>query len=362
MQKDISFINQYSSSSARVQRLSYALQKVTDSATQLELQKLLLSSVKEGWDVEKYEEIALKIEEPLDQMWMDSRRSELNRKYDDLQGDLNSAKNAVNKPHLRTSNRALGDHFMKIGNYSNALKHYDSMKPFLETSKHQEEMCMSCILAAIQCGQWEFAQKCIAKLGPQKDIVMNAKLTAADALCDLAKFRYRSAAQKFMKVDAAIEDSFDDIILPSDIAYYAIICALASLDRASLKALVDDKTIKPCHELVPKIRNVVNDYFSGNLGACIKTLESLRPRMSLDIYMGDHYDKLMTEVVEQIAIQYFTPFVSADINKMAATMGMSVDSLEMTAAKYVKVQDAYFFGNMKCEKVMPHSPDLSLVQ
>ena len=332
---DTSFINQYNSSSARVQRYSYALRKVTDSATQIELQKLLLSSVKEGWNVEKYEEIALKIEEPLDQMWIDSRRSELNRKFDDLQGDLNSAKNAVNKPHLRTSNRALGDHFMKIGNYSDALKYYDSMKSFLETSKHQEEMCMSCILAAIQCGQWGFAQRCIIKLGSQKDSVMNAKLTVADALCDLAISRYRSAAQKFMKVDASIEDSFGDIILPSDIAYYAIICALATLDRASLKALINDKTVKPCHELVPKMRNVVNDYFSGNLGACIKSLESLRPRMALDIYMGNHYDKLMNEVVEQIALQYFTPFVSADMNKMAATMGMSVENLESTTAKLI---------------------------
>lgn len=50
--------------------------------------------------------------------------------------------------------------------------------------------------------------------------------------------RYTMAARKFVDVNAELGTNYRDVISPQDVAVYGGLCALASFDRAELKAKV----------------------------------------------------------------------------------------------------------------------------
>ena len=50
--------------------------------------------------------------------------------------------------------------------------------------------------------------------------------------------RYKLAARKFVEVHTELGSNYRDVISPQDVAIYGGLCALASFDRAELKAKV----------------------------------------------------------------------------------------------------------------------------
>lgn len=119
-------------------------------------------------------------------------------------------------------------------------------------------------------------------------------------------------------------------------ATYGALCALASFDRAELKAKVIDNTnFRSFLELVPEVREIVHDFYNSRYASCLKTLERLKPDLLLDLHLHDHVATLYTDIRSKALVQYFSPFVTVDMKRMADAFNTPVMDLERELATLI---------------------------
>lgn len=95
--------------------------------------------------------------------------------------------------------------------------------------------------------------------------------------------------------------------------------ALATFNRRQLEVKVlNSKPFQSLLELSPQMREAVDAFHSSKYSRCMELLESQRASLTLDVHMHGHVDKLITTIRNRGIVQYFVPFSSADLIKMAA--------------------------------------------
>ncbi|KAL0397858.1 UNVERIFIED_CONTAM: COP9 signalosome complex subunit [Sesamum calycinum] len=81
--------------------------------------------------------------------------------------------------------------------------------------------------------------------------------------------KYKLAARKFLETGPELGNNYT-VIAPQDVATYGSLCALASFDRAELKSkVIDNINFRNFLELVPEIRELINDFYNRVLHARI---------------------------------------------------------------------------------------------
>ena len=163
------------------------------------------------------------------------------------------------------------------------------------------------------------------------DPILMAQLRVAAGLAQLEAKKYKLAARKFLETNPELGASFNDIVSPQDVAIYGApggrstptgrslrrrpvsppegaegsgrsraapgaasaaskraerpqevssrpvrptsgtLCALASFDRAELKAKVlDNANFRTFLELVPEVRELIHDFYHSRYASCLK--------------------------------------------------------------------------------------------
>jgi COP9 signalosome complex subunit 1 len=167
------------------------------------------------------------------------------------------------------------------------------------------------------------------------DASIQPKLKACSGLANLENKKYKIAAQKFLETNFNLTD-FSDVISPQDIAIYGGLCALATFDRSELKKkVIDNQPFRNFLELVPEVREMINDFYSSRYKSCLSNLEKLRPDLQLDLHLHDHVEGLYQKIRNKALIQYFSPFISVDLNAMASAFNTSVGGLEKELARLI---------------------------
>jgi COP9 signalosome complex subunit 1 len=102
---------------------------------------------------------------------------------------------------------------------------------------------------------------------------------------------------------------------------------------------------------------MINDFYSSRYKNCLSNLEKLRvfpspplpsflslplvlifcfqPDLELDLHLHDHIEPLYTRIRNKALIQYFSPFISVDLNAMAAAFTTTVTGLEKELARLI---------------------------
>ena len=93
-----------------------------------------------------------------------------------------------------------------------------------------------------------------------------------------------------------------------------------SLDRSS--------AFRAFLELVPQVREAVNDFFHSRYASCLSTLAQLKSDLLLDLHLHDHVEQLYADVRSKALVQYFSPFVTVDMRLMASAFNVDVEVLE----------------------------------
>ena len=70
-------------------------------------------------------------------------------------------------------------------------------------------------------------------------------------------------------------------------------------------------------------------------GQCLKLLEEMKDNLLLDIYLAPHINTLFSMIRNRGLVQYFSPYSSADLHKMANSFNTSVSSLENELMKLI---------------------------
>lgn len=324
--------------------------------------KMCANAVRSTHNVDMYREVITRLTESfnqedggagpqgqgpdLDNHWVETTTKRAIQKLDKLDQDLKTYKNNSIKESIRRGHDDLGDHYLDCGDYSNALKCYSRARDYCICAQHIVNMCMNVINVSLYMQNWPHVQTYVHKAESVPDLIADntavaatdkqkksnseilAKLKCASGLAELAQRQYKNAARLFLQVSFDHLD-YSEILSPQDVAIYGGICALATFDREELqKKVLSSSSFKQFLELQPQLRDILHKFYASQYAMCLKSLDLMKDNLMLDIFLSPHVDRLYTQIRNRSLIQYFSPYVSADLNKMATAFNTSVNSLE----------------------------------
>lgn len=275
----------------------------------------------------------------IDTMWMESRSKKAALKLEKLDNDLKNYKSNSIKESIRRGHDDLGDHYLDCGDLSNALKCYSRARDYCTSGKHIVNMCLNVIKVSVYLQNWSHVLSYVSKAESAPDFieatvskdsnqVILTKLKCAAGLAELATKKYKSAAKHFLQANLDNCD-FSELLSPNNVAMYGGLCALATFDRHELqKNVIFSSSFKLFLELEPQLRDIIFKFYESKYASCLKLLDEIKDNLLLDMYIAPHVNALYTQIRNRALIQYFSPYLSADMHKMAAAFNRTVNALE----------------------------------
>jgi COP9 signalosome complex subunit 1 len=273
-----------------------------------------------------------------DAAWVETRSKKAALKLEKLDNDLKNYKSNSIKESIRRGHDDLGDHYLNCGDLSNALKCYSRARDYCTSGKHVVHMCLNVIKVSIYLQNWSHVLSYVSKAeGTPEFTETNSKdtnqptitrLKCAAGLAELATKKYKSAAKHFLQANFDHCD-FPEMISTQNLATYGGLCALATFDRQELqKNVIASSSFKLFLELDPQIRDIIFKFYESKYASCLKLLDEIRDNLLLDMYIAPHVNTLYTQIRNRALIQYFSPYLSADMREMAKAFNRSVQALE----------------------------------
>lgn len=268
----------------------------------------------------------------MDSGWIEAVERRAEQRKEKLENELNAYRTNLIKESIRMGYNDFGDFYYAHGQLGDAFKSYVRTHDYCTTAKHIVNMCLNAILVSIEMGQFSHVTSYVnkAEQTPEAlDPVIVAKLRCAAGLAHLEAKKYKLAARKFLEVGPELGNHYSEVIAPQDVATYGGLCALATFDRTELKnKVIDNINFRNFLELVPEIRELINDFYSSHYASCLNYLGNLKANLLLDIHLHDHVETLYNDIRHKALIQYTLPFVSVDLNMMANAFKTSVAGLQ----------------------------------
>ncbi|RZF36031.1 hypothetical protein LSTR_LSTR005847 [Laodelphax striatellus] len=338
---------------AKLYRLIY----ISDHCPSLRIDalKMAISAVMETYNVMLYQQLHRKLQDvmstvslpdvagggmqdipTMDLVWVENKNKKGALKLEKLDLDLKNYKSNSIKESIRRGNDDLGDHHLDCGDLSNALKCYSRARDYCTSGKHVVNMCLNVIKVSVYLQNWSHVLSYVNKAESTPDFSENkeanqhirTKLKCAAGLAELATKKYKTAAKHFLQANFDSCD-YPELISPSNIAMYGGLCALATFDRSELqKNVIFSSSFKLFLELEPQLRDIIFKFYESKYASCLKLLDEIKDNLFLDMYIAPHVNTLYTQIRNRALIQYFSPYLSADMRKMAEALNTSIPALE----------------------------------
>ncbi|CAI0470619.1 unnamed protein product [Linum tenue] len=329
----------------KITRLIFIAVHCGNPSMEREALRMAYDEIKKGENTQLFREVVQKIGGRLgsnygmDNAWCDSVDRRAEQRKEKLENELNAYRTNLIKESIRMGYNDFGDFYYAHGALGDAFKSYIRTRDYCTTSKHIIHMCLSAILVSIEMGQFSHVSSYVSKAEqtPEAlDPTTIAKLKCASGLAHLDMMKYKLAARKFLEVGPELGNSYNEVIAPQDVATYGGLCALASFDRSELKnKVIDNLAFRNFLELVPEVRELINDFYSSRYASCLEYLANLKTNLLLDVHLHDHVEKLYDQIRNKALIQYTHPFVSVDLNMMANAFKTTVVGLEKELATLI---------------------------
>ncbi|KAK7484674.1 hypothetical protein BaRGS_00024082 [Batillaria attramentaria] len=274
---------------------------------------------------------------PLDVPWMETTAKKAAFKLEKLDTDLKNYKSNSIKESIRRGHDDLGDHYLDCGDLSNALKCYSRARDYCTNPKHVVNMCLNVIKVSVYLQNWSHVLSYVNKAestpeteqsAKEANLTVQSRLKCAAGLADLATRKYKSAAKHFLQASFDHCD-FPELLSPSNVATYGALCALASFDRQELQTnVITSSSFKQFLELEPQLRDIIHNFYESKYASCLNLLVEIKDNLLLDLYLAPHVSALYTQIRNRALCQYFSPYLSADMHKMANAFNTTVSALE----------------------------------
>lgn len=183
--------------------------------------------------------------------------------------------------------------------------------------------------------------------------MLGEKLHVANAVAEMGQSEYAKAAREFLNISPPQPSSSGQssssssrenaatsaahYIPPADIGLYGVLCAMASFSRPQFKRMVvDNANLRPFLEHTPFLKDVIQDYYNSRFLQALQTLDENATRMRLDIHLSRHVDDVLAKIKDKMVEQYFEPFRSVKLEKMASAFGWNTSALEKTLVRLIQ--------------------------
>lgn len=272
------------------------------------------------------------------QVWIESKAKKAALKLEKLDNDLKNYRSNSIKESIRRGHDDLGDHYLDCGDLGNALKCYSRARDYCTSGKHVVNMCLNVIKVSVYLQNWTHVLTYVAKAenapdfteapGKDNNQMIMTKLKCAAGLASLALRKYKMAAKHFLQ-SSLDHCECPELLSPGNVALYGGLCALATFDRPELqKQVIFSSSFKLFLELEPQLRDIIFKFYESKYASCLKLLDEIKDNILLDMYIAPHVNVLYTQIRNRALIQYFSPYLSADMRKMAVAFNRSVSELE----------------------------------
>ena len=254
------------------------------------------------------------------------------QRQDQLDVELQSSKNKMIKESIRLAYNDLGDFFSRRGLLSEAFKTYLRARDYCSTSNQTAELGFNIVRIAIDDKDYRNAKMHITKLEQlcKDDSYLSNRFKLLRAIIMIHDSDYLSAAMDLISIESTTSYvNITDTMAPEDITLYAVICSIASLDRANIKRnLLENPQFKNCLDLTPWCMILLNYYINGEYALLFSFLNDLKPQLMLDIHLSGEINKLFSSIKEKSISQYLAPYSTVNLNKMSEIMQLDASSLE----------------------------------
>ncbi|CAH2244356.1 COP9 signalosome complex subunit 1 [Pararge aegeria] len=338
----------------------YRLMFVADHCPSLRLEalKMAISYVMTTYNVSLYQTLHKKLAEAvataglpdvavqmgsqeipvLDSMWVESKTKKAAIKLEKLDTDLKNYKTNSIKESIRRGHDDLGDHYLDCGDLTSALKCYSRARDYCTSGKHIIMMCLNVVKVSVYLQNWAHVLNYVSKAegtpdfnevpGKDSNQAILTRLKCAAGLAELATKKYKSAAKHFLA--ASIDHcEYPELLSSNNVAVYGGLCALATFDRSELqKQVIVSSSFKLFLELEPQLRDIIFKFYESKYASCLRLLDEIRDNLLLDMYLAPHLNSLYMQIRNRALIQYFSPYLSADMHLMADAFNRTVNALE----------------------------------
>lgn len=189
------------------------------------------------------------------------------------------------------------------------------------------------------------------------DSTLPAKLRVASGLAHLGEGRFGEAAQQLTAV-VPPEVVTTPFCSPEDVALYAILCAIASLDRNRLLVILESQSF----ELVPTVRDALQRFCRADYPNCLAILQQQLPILQLDVHLAPHLDELMETILHKCLVEYMRPYRKVSLPDMATQFGVSLERLFSTLATLIRTDKIKYARLDYCAQTLEKHPELEVVE
>lgn len=145
---------------------------------------------------------------------------------------------------------------------------------------------------------------------------------------------------------------------PQDVAIYGALCGMAALGRSELSArLLHSPSFREFLELVPEVREALQDFHASNYTSCLNHLDRLRPQLMLDPHLHDHVAALYQAVRNKALTQYAAPFSALGLNGMATFFNTTISGLEKELAALISTKQIHARIDSHAKVLYSRKPD-----
>ncbi|KAF1991852.1 COP9 signalosome-like protein complex subunit 1 [Aulographum hederae CBS 113979] len=293
---------------------------------------------KNGKDVDAYVHFAemlqkLTLNDPLgklDQTWVDTMGKKVRMETERLEQELKTYKNNLIRESIRMGNNDLGNHYYAIGEFPSSYRAYVRMRDYCTTPQHVAEMNLRLLLVTVAQRNWMSLHSHDMKI--RNANVRSDELSkiipilhACGGLALLENGSYAEAAKEFLNVPFDFVNNEaqggiifqKEVITGNDVAIYGGLCALASMDRETLRRRALENTgFRQFLELEPQIRRAITMFCRSKYSDCLSILQSYMADYALDIHLHRHIGEIYHLVRSKSMVEYFIPFSVVTLDDM----------------------------------------------
>eukprot|EP00939_MAST-03C_sp_MAST-3C-sp1_P001317 g1317.t1 len=174
--------------------------------------------------------------------------------------------------------------------------------------------------------------------GAFSDAASKACLSAGLGVAYMAKGMYARAAYHFLNPTCtiAVEGNFDELVDTKYVAIYAVLCALVSYDRQTLKRkTVENDNFKDFLERSEDTKLLLENFVRSDYTKCMNALKRVGAKVRCDPALAMSWPRLRRLVEDTFMIQYVEPYSRVELSRMSKAFHLDVDALEERIAELI---------------------------
>jgi len=325
---------------ARIQRLMFVADRCP-SARKSAVKLLMKSANTKGdnaikdntlyREIFKYGKLYLEDCPEADVKYMQQNTEFINKRRIKLEDEIQKWRNLNQRINSRRAYMKIADFLSRLGDFDLAIHKLMDAKDFAEVASEFIECHMEIIKTSVKQGSLNHVHNEANRMfvSYEKDLTPTnrSQINACMGLYYMKNGKFNLACDHFLR--ATKISNFSEILSKRDIGIYGALCALGDLKRDQLKKkLLDNHPFMHYLEKAPTVKKLVLAMTNSQYSKVMKLLGELKQQFYVDYYLHSVADELMNAVRGKALVQYFEPFSSMNLIRMAKDFGVGLSDIE----------------------------------